>query len=150
MKLAIWFSVIGCMAACATDNGGNAPERGSSDYQEGALTSELTAPVIVNVRVTESPERILQAATAASAAACHGTTTCDGTVLPGGFITVACGAPVCGLDGCGKSGPDLLSVHKVQLQERYQAFATPAGTVCLQYQPTISILLQTCCAVDNE
>src|SRR5262249_41645345 len=140
----IWLCASLCVAACAAETPYDASGRSSLDESE--TTSELGAAVVVNARASDSFERIQAAAVAASAAACHGTTSCAGGTLIRGTFTVDCGSPVCGLTGCGKLGTSN-KVFKEQPREQYQAFAMPSGLVCLAYHPYIPQLLTTCCLI---
>jgi hypothetical protein len=146
----IWLCASACLAACAAETSYDSSGRSSLDDNTAETTSELGAPVLVDARASDGLDRIHSTAVAASAAACHGTTSCPGGTLISGTFTVDCGSPVCGLTGCGKSSLGVLKVFKEQPREQYQAFAMPNGTVCLAYHPTIPGLLTTCCLVDDN
>lgn len=149
MRLTIWLCASVCLAACAAEPSGEVG-RSSVDDSEAEATSELGSPVVLNLRASESLDRVHSEAIAASAAACHGTTSCAGGVLISGPFTVDCGSPVCGLTGCGKPDIGPLRVHKEQPREQYNAYAMPNGLVCLAYHRTIPGLLSTCCIVDDN
>jgi hypothetical protein len=148
MRLTIWLCASVCLAACAAEPPSEANR--SSVENEAEVTSDLSSAVVLNLRASESLDRIQGEAIAASASACHGTTSCPGGVFISGPNTVDCGSPVCGLTGCGKVGIGPLRVHKEQPREQYNAYAMPNGLVCLAYHPTISTLLSTCCIVDDN
>jgi hypothetical protein len=148
MRAMTWLCASAFVAACAAEVPRNGSSGSAVDDSESEATSELGLAVMVNARTSDSLERIHAEAVAASAAACHGTTSCPGGVLISGTFTVDCGSPVCGTTGCGKTG-GTLKVFKEQPREQYQAFAMPDGSVCLAYHRTISGLLTTCCLVSN-
>ena len=146
MRSMIWLCVMAGIGACMTEPARPAPEIGDLDGEQAVLASSPS--VLISARASDGPEQIHQAAVVASAAACHGTTTCAGVPI-GGVFTVDCGPTVCGTTGCGKPDIGPPRVHRVQPREQYQAFAVDGGTVCLAYHPTIGGLLSSCCILDD-
>lgn len=86
------------------------------------------------------PEAAALAAT--PAAACHGTTHCEGT--PGdNWRMLYCGDDSCTNQGCGK--PDI-NPGRIRRQPREQArdWTTPDGKPCTEYRPYADFLTCTC------
>jgi hypothetical protein len=152
MKWIIWSCVGVFVAACAaespseeSDSNAEESKRNSSSYDESALTTDSYPTILIQAKATDSLDHIQREAIAVSAAACHGTTTCPGGLPISGFFTLHCGSPMCSTTGCGKPDVGPPRVFKVQPRERYQAFSMPDGAVCLAFQPTQNLQLNTCC-----
>jgi len=137
--------------AASVANDGDPPSPSEVAQRSVTATSELVAPVIVDVRASDGLERIHAAAIAASAPACHGTTQCTGgtAIPPGTSLTVECGAVQCGTTGCGKIGIGPLRAHQEQPQEAYFAFVMPNGDTCLAYNPSSPRSLTACCVIPD-
>ena len=134
----IWLCLSACLSACAVE--------GPAEETAAAASEQR---VLIDVRATDGLERIHQAA-GALATSCHGTTTCPGGIVIGGFFTIECGAQFCSTQGCGKclplGDPDctLKSLLR-QPREQYQPFVMPDGTVCLAYHPTTPLDVSCSC-----
>ena len=147
MRAMTWLCASAFVAACAAEVPRDVSSSAADD-SESEATSELGLAVMIDARASDSLERIHAEAVAASAAACHGTTSCPGGLPISDTFTIDCGSPVCGITGCGKVGTSI-KVHKEQPREQYVAYAMPDGSVCLAFHRTISTLLSTCCLVSN-
>jgi len=150
MKWLISLCASACVVGCAVDPSNLVSERGADEVTdertEANPNSEL-APAL-EVRPTDSPERIREVARLASAAACHGTHVCTvGTPIADAF-TVECGSPVCSTTGCGVGGPQN-RVRKVQPAESVQTFWVAGNPEpCFEYHPARARDLNTCCFID--
>jgi hypothetical protein len=87
------------ISACVAPGGERDPQVGYQDEEEVAAAVD-GAPVLLDVRATDAPERIQAAALSASLTACHGYTTCAGGVMIGDLTGVSCGAPYCSFEKC--------------------------------------------------
>lgn len=148
MRAMTWLCASAFVAACAAEVPRDVSSSTAVDDSESEATSELGLAVTINARASDSLERIHAEAVVASAAACHGTTSCPGGLPISDTFTIDCGSPVCGTTGCGKSGTSL-KVFKEQPREQYVAYAMPDGSVCLAFHRTISQLLTTCCLISD-
>jgi hypothetical protein len=147
MKWLIGLCASACVVACAIDPGNAVSERSADEVTEANPTSEL-APAL-EVSATDSPEWIREVARLASAAACHGTTTCTGGTPYADAFIVECGSPECTKNNCGIGGPPN-RVSKVQPEESVQAFFVPGKPEpCYQYHPVRARPLNTCCFIDQ-
>jgi hypothetical protein len=127
MKIMTWIVSSICVAACATGQPSDSSETSTS-------TGELGAPVILSARPDVGEAEINAQAIAASAPACHGTTSCPGGVVinPTPMI-VDCGPHTCGGPGCPAKNPT--HTQLVQPQEHYVSYSV-GGSVCLAYAPS--------------
>ena len=147
MKWLISLCASACVVGCAIDPDNPVSERGVDEVTAANPASEL-APAL-EVSATDSPERILEVARLASAAACHGTTTCPGGTPLADAVIVECGLPECTDEGCAPGGKKNRFL-RVQPQESIREFLMPTNpdSTCFEYHPVHSRLLNTCCFID--
>lgn len=143
----IWLCAFMLIAACAVVDDRDEPESAdpsadiSGDVDEGPSAQD---DAFLAALATGDITQIQAAAVAASAAACHGTTTCTGLPINPNFQLVDCGPTFCGSTFCGPRCPSSdpqcdRPIAIRQGREQFRVWRTNDGGTCVEYRPALGV-----------